>query len=140
MVASFERFFSMPFLLKIIFLAGLFSPAIAITSVLTGTMLAPDTPRYEYGAATNLTELFLLIGSTIPAATISVLMVMKRKAALLLFPFGYIAASVGPIFLSTFREDVDYIMSSVLPAVAGGIMAIAYLFFSGAVRRYFEHP
>ena len=133
-----EQFYSMPFPLKVIFLAGLSSPAITIGSVLTGTVLPPDASSFAYGAARNLIELIFVTVTSIPASVIAVFMFMRRKVSLLLFPFGYSAVCLAPIFLSTVRENVDYMMSSVLSALVIGAIASAYLFLSGGVRRYFE--
>ncbi len=138
MALAAERFFAMPFPLKIIFVSGLLSPVIVVGSVLTGTILPEDAPVFALGAARNLAELMLATAATVPAAIVAILMFLKRKVAILLFPLGYTAASLAPIFLAAFREDTDHMISSVLSALAVGVAASAYLFSSGMVRRYFE--
>ena len=130
--------FSMPLPLRIILLAGFLSPVITISSVLTGSVLPPDIPLLEYGAASNLIELTLVTVMSIPASVIAFFIFKKQKVALLLFPFGYIAVCMAPIFLSSFRENVDHVLPSVSSALAIGVLATLYLFLSRGVRRYFE--
>lgn len=134
-----KSFFLMPFPMQIIFLAGLFSPVIAAFSILSGTVVPSDLyiAHIKYGAAMSLLELLLAVAITIPASIICFFMLMKRKASLFFFPIGYIAVCISPIFLSVFRDNIDYMMPSIYSNLFIGFLASLYLIFSKGVRQYF---
>lgn len=132
-----NNFYDMPLLLKIIFIAGLVSPVIAFISVISGSLLVSDAPKYEYGAANSLVELLLVIILHVPSLGVSILMLAKNKLARLLFPLGYFIASISPLFLLAFREDVE-VAETIASSLFVGVLISVYLFISKNICKYFD--
>ena len=134
----FERFLSMPPVMRLVCFAMLLSPILAVMSVLSGSVSHPDSPVHEYGAAKSISELMLVAVATLPAFVGGILMLVRRRSSVHLFAVGYLGVTVGPFFLSGMRESVEYMIPAVLGALVIGWLVYIYLFFSSEVRAYFE--
>lgn len=132
-----ERFFSMPFPLRIIFLLMLLSPALALSSVLSGSVAQPGQPLFEYGAAKSLVEVTLAVATAIPACIVGILILCKHRHARALFPIAYLGNCIGPFVLSVMREDFKNFITSLLFVSVIGILISVYLYVSREVRQYF---
>lgn len=133
-----ERFSTMPVPLRIIFLIMLLSPMLGLASILSGSVMHPSQPLFKYGAAKNVEELILVFVATLPAFMSAVLIFMRRRSALLIFPFGYLGVCLGPFFLSVMQEDAEYFMTSLWFSLILGVCGEGYLCFSKRVKYYFE--
>lgn len=132
-------FYDMPGPLKVAFILGLISPAIVAASVLTGAIAPPEAGSFEYGAASNIVELAAAVFSSIPLVLSSALMLVRVRAALLLFVAGYISVCMGALFLPAVRLDLGYFFTSLAASLAALVVVFSYLFLARDVRRFFAN-
>lgn len=133
-----KRFFSMPTKLWLIFIGGLLFPILALGSTLSGTVVPSATQLSQYGAAKSWIELTLVVSATIPASIFSLLVFMRRRLALIIFPFSYLSACASPFFLSLVRDHLSHAIASFWIVPAAGIIICGYLYFSREVKDYFS--
>ena len=131
-----NSFLKMPLSLKVISVAGLFSPLLALGSVLTGSILPDGYPRSNYGAASNLFELFMVIGLMFPAAVSAVLIVFRLRLSRIFFVVSYFVACVSPFSLKLFREELSEPDLYLLAAFVTSLILSGYMFLSKNVRAY----
>ena len=131
-----NSFLEMPLSLKVMSVAGLFSPLLAFGAVLTGSMIPDGYPISLYGAASGLFELFVVVGLMFPATVSTVLILMRLRISRILFVVSYFIASVSPFSLKLFREEISDPKVYLLVAFFTSLVVFVYMFFSEDVRAY----
>lgn len=131
-----QNFTVMPGMMKLISLAMLISPLMVIASVYPGgDSFSSTLSHIEQDEKLKASVITFL--STIPAFVCALMMLMKNKKSVILFPLVFILASVSPYFLVMLSDGV----SSFAPffwgvvCISGGVTA--YLYFSKETRSYF---
>lgn len=132
-----RNFVAMPYLLKLMCLLSAFTPAIAVFSTLSGSVLQPGAPTFEYGAARNLSELIVLALATTPIFAAGVFIVMRRAAARYLFPIGLLCAYFSPLLLVAVRDSLDHPWSYLASGFVVSTAAFVYLIVASSAKRYF---
>lgn len=127
----------MSFPLKVICLALLFSPVLVVVSTLSGSVTNVINSSNTLGDASNLFELALVFVVSIPSFVCGVYVLLRKKAAFILFPISYIVICVSPLLLSSVRSDLDSFKLNLLSALLVGVIVSGYLYFSRDVREYF---
>lgn len=138
MIDILERILSMPIIMRLACFVMLFSPIIAVMSILSGSVSQPNGPVYEYGAAKTLLELMLVAATALPAFVGGILMLIRRRSSIHLFAVGYLVVTVGSLFLSGIRESIEYMAPSVLGTLIIGGLVYTYLVSSSEVKDYFD--
>tara|TARA_R110002072_G_scaffold52637_3_gene140079 strand:- start:78 stop:434 length:357 start_codon:yes stop_codon:yes gene_type:complete len=115
----------------------MFSPITAFISVLTGAIMPADNSLYSYGAAQNIMEFFLVVIACVPVSIGTALILSKSRWSPVVYPLGFISASMAPQFLAIVREDTEYLAWSVVSAFVLTALVGIYLSFAPAAKNYF---
>ena len=128
---------NMPNNLKIIIAAGFFSPALALGSIRSGSLVDGASPNTPYGDAAHLGELLIAVLATLPILTSSLLMARRINKGRYLFAGGWVFLCLSPLALSAVRATLDiFLMQFAFNLVVGGALT-CYLFCNKRIRAYF---
>ncbi|WP_157092197.1 hypothetical protein [Thioalkalivibrio nitratireducens] len=133
-----SSFLEMPFALKLMFIAGLLSPLLTLGATLTGSIIPSGDPAWQYGAAKNLFELFVIVGLMVPASISAILLARRWRSSRFLFVASYFIACVAPFSIESFREELHDTSAYVLAAIFTSVVILFYILFSRRVRVYFQ--
>ena len=133
-----NNFSIMPFSLKIVCLVSLVSPVLVVASTLSGAVTANVSYNSAFGNANNFTELVLLLVTSVPTVICGLFVLMRKRAAIFLFPVSYLILCLSPLVLEVVRSDINnFIINFSGAFVVGGVVSI-YFFLSRESKDYFS--
>jgi len=127
----------MPNVLKIIIAAGFLSPALALGSILSGSLMGGASANAPYGDAAHLGELLLAVLGTLPILASSLLMARRINIGRHLFAGGWVFLCLSPLALSAVKASLDIFLIQLAFNLAVGSVLICYLFCNKQIQAYF---